>query len=648
MSFSIDPLEAKSARSDEVAQSAIKREISNILDSYVGWFDPFSELIQNALDAIDERIQLEEEFLGTVRIIIDQVANSIIVSDNGIGLTKDKFEKFLAPSFSFKSGKTRGHKGVGATYLAYGFNEIQVSTIHPEFNACGKMIDARKWLDDPSPAGNPKLELDKSGPADAAFDDQDRGVSVKLKFDKYTKPSKLAWLNARTAEQWFKILSIKTGLGSVPSRSDIKVEVTVVDVDGNETDYEHQGISYYFPHNELRKTKNISDIIAKQESLYRKNGPEYRMPSGFKNLDAIYYSGGFNEIESVFQLAEDEIEFIEKYNLYMYVGYFYTAKIWAKINEKLEIRSGVNVFSYGIQVAANNMPQGELFDVPLTKNTGRLRQLHFVFHLENVRSDLGRKGFQKEIVEFLQEFANRFYRNFVLKFHKYLKATTGSQVELGRTQNVEDWKKEFEDHEKSDPLNLVHESFFLPKRKVSITSIPTREQDVIALFNQLIAGGVIRGIEVMSTNERFTYDGMFRIVFGHDENQIIYDRDDNPLGVDEENWRADFRSGPRILEYKLDLDGLIEDIENESKNTNDIDLVVVWSVGKEFEANFQITSFLNEENIGDRPYHGVTHTVFGAGTGQREFDLIALEDLIGYLNDTDKEYDRQLEKYDPD
>ena len=53
-----DPLAAKSEKNEEVVVKALRREIKNILDSYVGWFDPFCELIQNALDAIDERIEL--------------------------------------------------------------------------------------------------------------------------------------------------------------------------------------------------------------------------------------------------------------------------------------------------------------------------------------------------------------------------------------------------------------------------------------------------------------------------------------------------------------------------------------------------------------------------------------------------------------
>jgi hypothetical protein len=138
-SDSIDPLEAKSAVTSGAAQAAIKREIENILSSYVGWFDPFAELIQNALDSVDERAKTaSKSYKPSVRIIVDLKENTLSVSDNGTGLTQEKYRQFLAPSFSFKSGKTRGHKGVGATFLAYGYNYI------PNSDKDGRLLTCRQ------------------------------------------------------------------------------------------------------------------------------------------------------------------------------------------------------------------------------------------------------------------------------------------------------------------------------------------------------------------------------------------------------------------------------------------------------------------------------------------------------------------------
>lgn len=55
---------------------SVKREIRNILNSYVGWYDPFCELIQNALDAVDKRREVEE-FDGQIHLLIDLKNNKV-------------------------------------------------------------------------------------------------------------------------------------------------------------------------------------------------------------------------------------------------------------------------------------------------------------------------------------------------------------------------------------------------------------------------------------------------------------------------------------------------------------------------------------------------------------------------------------------
>jgi len=255
-----DPLEAKQALTSEVAINAMKRELKNILDSYMGWYDPFCELIQNALDSVEEKVSLGDKYQPIIRVIIDLKKNCLIVSDNGIGLTKEKYEQFLAPNFSFKSGNTRGHKGVGATYLAYGFNFIQISTKTDEFKATGRMLKAKKWLSDPNPAGNPKIQPDKDGPIDREFNRFDTGVSICVKFDNTTHPGDLSWLKATKAEQWLPILYVKTGLGSFFHNPDIIVILKVGDLEGNETVEEKKGIGYFWPHQIVNKSASLKKL----------------------------------------------------------------------------------------------------------------------------------------------------------------------------------------------------------------------------------------------------------------------------------------------------------------------------------------------------------------------------------------------------
>lgn len=650
--LSFDPLDAQSTAVTLVAAQAQKRQLENILSSYVGWFDPFSELIQNSLDSIEERSKIDNSnYIPSIWISIDIQNNTLCVTDNGLGLDESKFKQFLGPNISFKSKNTRGHKGVGATYLAYGFNFIQISTKTSDFEWVGKMENARKWLNETSASDNPKIVSDKTGPLDPNFNSIDKGVSIFLKFDKTTHPKDLKWIMADTAEQWEKILRIKTGLGAFISNNKIKLGITVKDRNGVSTEISELGINYYWPHLAGVKSASIRDITKREDDLYKKNGKNFKLPSNLTNLDVFYDFWNTIEITDFYnsKITPEQKEIVNTYSPEIYVSFVYSLKLWDTINKDMNLRSGYKMLYGGIQIFANNMPQGETIQIPLNRNVGRQNQIHFAIHFKNYSPDLGRKGFRSELVDFAKDLSKEISDGPLMKIKYTLKPSTGTIPDIGRQEDIHKWKNEMLKHETDKPLIIINENFFLPTNKISLLSIPTREQDVIALFNQLLAGGVIRGIRIMSTNERFVYDGLFKIAIEKPDANHLYHKKDNPLGIEQTSFNAfphPFLSSPHILEYKFSLDGLIEDISRGDKNSNDIGLVVVWETGDAYKANYKITSLLDPSNLHYRGYHGITHMITNINNEQKEMDLIVLSELIEFLNDPDETIKKQIEKYE--
>jgi len=649
---SFDPLKVKLNANSEAQVNALRREIENILKSYVGWYDPFCEVIQNAIDSVEKRSQLSENYQPSVWITIDIKNNQLVVTDNGVGLTQQQFEQFLAPYFSFKSGDTRGRKGAGATYLAYGFNYIQVSTKTEHYKAIGKMIDAKTWVDDDNPAANPEVIEDLGGSVDEKFDEIDNGVSICIKFGKKTYPGNLNWIQTSDAASWLKILRVKTAIGAIFKNDKINIYVKVIDKEGKITEEKTTKIEYLWTHQITQKSASLRQINAKRDELYSKGKDPDDLPSSLKNLEVIYDIWNHTELAKILKLEGEDLEICKKYTPFVYGGYVFSTKKWEQFNNSLNLRSKTRILYGGIQIAANNMPQGELIQIPLTRNIGRQNNAHILIHFSNYEPDLGRKGFKHEIVDFSKNVASKLVE-ILFKRHKCLRPTTGARADLLRQESIEDWKIELIDYEKNNPLKLCNENFFLPTNILSITSIPSREQDVIALFNQLIAGGVIRGIKIMSTNERFTYDGLYRVVICQPTEHHIYNAKINPLGILEEivlgyTKKIPFLSYPKVLEYKYSLDGLIENIESGTKNSNDIGLVVVWETGDLWKEHYKLTSLLDVDNLSSRQYHGVTHTITNLNTGQQEMDLIVLEELLEYLNDPEQSQIKQVQKYEYD
>ena len=226
-----------------------------------------------------------------------------------------------------------------------------------------------------------------------------------------------------------------------------------------------------------------------------------------------------------------------------------------------------------------------------------------------------------------------------------MKKETGAPPDIVGDRKIHDWIKEQEEHEKNNPLKIVRQDAFLPTKEPSITSNPLNEQDVISLFNQLLAGGVIRGIKVMATSQHQQYDGIFRFYLRKPFEHHIFDKDNNPLGI-EKSKVDEYDSAPHILEYKYSFDALIEEIGKEIKNERQIKLVIAWEMGKNWAKRYQITPLLYLDNIQHRYFHGGTHIILDASTGDTVFTAIILSELIDYINDPDSVQEYQKQTYE--
>jgi Domain of unknown function (DUF4424) len=647
ISQSWDPLEAADGTDQELLSAAKKREIKNILKSYVSNYDPFSELLQNAMDAVERRRTSGEEFIPKIRVRIDLTENSLEVVDNGCGFSETEFKSFLAPSISFKSGsKTRGNKGVGVTYVAYGFNSLTIRTKNSGFSFDGILLRGRDWVEDvDGVVHRPRMEGTET--SSGLFDLVDQGTSFKLTFAGHKiRPSNLAWYQAQTADQWLYLLLVKTPLGHINlgdlTASAVQFDLTVVSSDGTETCLSDQPARYKYPNTEISASQRLSVIRDVQQRALDAGKDINAAIQKFKQSNGLYETYDSAALKSLIVPSEHEAALIESFSIAAY-GYFaYSTEVWDQLNDKkAKLRRGLRVLKGGLQLANNGMPQGELITIPLTKAIGHQNQTHVIVHFDGADPDLGRKGFQPELKELAERISVAIVRQLSGR-RDILKADSGAQSNINQEIKVHEWLTTQEQYQVSNPLQLISENFFLPTKRISILSTPQSEQDVIVLFNQLIAGGVIRGIRLLSTTQVMQYDGIFRYVAEEPLSDLVFDAAKNPLGVLEEQLINAYVGPPKILEYKFSLDGLIREFESEVKSQSDISLVIFWDFGKEYVKEYNVTSYLDFENIHQRPHHGVTHQLTSAHT---KFDAICLKELIELLNDSEAAQEHQREAY---
>lgn len=639
-----------------LAISSTKQQIRNILKSYVGYFDPFCELLQNAMDATDRREKSKEDstYRKVLYIKVDLSQNTIYVADNGIGFTHDQFRSFISPNITYKvAGEARGNKGVGTTYLAYGFHRMEVYTRTSSFCQYAFISDARNWVDDKTDSIDMPYIEPLDGP-DIAFPFE-QGTSFKLFFTDANKKKlkDLSWPGISTAEQWCYVLLSNTPLGHITTdqtESRVVFKIDVVDEHSNITSESSRSATFHYPHLFFGQSAlNLEDFISWQKAEIEKQRDVNNTPQRFKKKLCYYKFYSTQEITSLANrsktLTEDEFKMLEQYKLTAYGFFCNSVDRWTDINKKfIGIRRNINYVSFGLQLATDNMIQGAPLQIPLTSNIGFQKQSMVIVHLNGAEPDLGRKGFQPEVRQLAEKISAMIVSLGLSRWRGLLSADSNFNRRDNDLRTLHEIIRETEAHEEEKPLIINNEAFFLPTKRISISSTPQVEQDVVVLFNQLLAGGVIRSIELLASSGRNEYDGVFRIKVNPPAENHHFNLQDNPLGVNiERPITFGKQTAPQFLEYKYNFDSLIQDFDNEDKHPRDIGLAVVWTMGsKKWQERFQVISYLLPLYRDRRPYHGLTHEVFdSASSSQRVFYCIVLEELIQYLNDA-AEYERMF------
>lgn len=646
-----DPL--KYSLSEEVVGAVTKRQIKNILISYTGWYDPICELLQNALDAVETRRNTlkENAYKPHIEVTIDCKENKISVTDNGIGFNEQQFKSFLAPNVSFKGQEDRGNKGVGATYLAYGFNFLQIGTKTKAYSFVGNIEGGRDWVED-NKGTVTRPEIVESPVIDSQFNNIDIGSTFTLKLGgENVRPKSLKWLGANSIEQWEAVLRLKTPLGGVymnRPKPDISCKLILINDAGVSTQKEID-CTYYYPHAIITACKDLQSIFKKQKELSEKGRDTSLLPADYQKLNGLYNFWKSDDVINnknglQLELDEQEKRLVESFKPSIYGFMCYSTNILDELSDTiLKLRKGSRILRGGLQLATNSMPHGEIQVIPLTKNIWYQNVTHVLIHFENADPDLGRKGFQPELESLAQKISGAVVRA-LLNWKRLFKKEIGPTVSIVEERNINDWIKAQEEHEKQKPLIIKRTDVFLPLCEPAISSEPMNEQDVIALFNQLLAGGVIRGIKIMATDQRQQYDSICRFRLVKPIEHHIFDKKKNPLGIDATNAN-EFESIPKILEYKYSFDSLIDEFEKEEKTEKNIGLVVAWTIGKNWSKRYEITPLLHLDNLHHRLFHGATHILKNSGTGDEAFPIIILSELIEYLNDIDASQKIQRERY---
>jgi hypothetical protein len=424
-------------------------------------------------------------------------------------------------------------------------------------------------------------------------------------------------------------------------------DLTVVARDGGTTTLADQDCQYLYPHEVIGNSLAAGAIIDELQRRLARGQDVTRLAPRFyqrNGLYAFYDSAALAGLLGARGAAEMAV--LAAHGATAYAYFAYSTSVWDALNDTTaQLRPGMRLLRGGLQMAAQHMPQGDEITIPLTSNIGYQKQVLVVVHFADAEPDLGRKGFQPEL-RHAAEVASVAIVNLLKKQRRFLKADSGAGAQILQQGDLHKWITDQERHEATAPMELSHPEFFVPINRIAITAAPQSEQDVIVLFNQLLAGGVIRGIRVLATSQHEQYDGVFRYVVEEPIAHHEFDEALNPLGVEVGKYQSPYRSRPYVLEYKFSVDGLVHEFESGDKHEGNVNLVVAWRMDQEWRQRYEVTSLLDLRHLSAREFHGQTHVFRDSASGDIRFYGVILSELIDYLNNVHGVQAAQATTYD--
>ena len=641
LTAAFNPLMAlsKTDGNEEYVAELLRNQVSQIIGSYHHQFDHLYESIQNAVDACEKTLdayeQKNQDYLPEVQVVIDLDQNKLVVIDNGVGMSKEELTQFfftpnatLKGGFDASRGRQRGEKGVGATFTAYGTNSIHISTkkLSTDETTSGRLECGLDWVNKDIKT----IPMPQVTPAEPHTElaNMNHGSAVTIEFSDKTNMGSLSD-HGVNLKQWEIILRLHTALGlvSLGDNDELKDvltgKLTLIE-DGKSTS-KRVRIGYFFPH-------EVTESRIQLSSLDRST--KKQLPDSQRDMNILYEVFSHEKVRehvqkrmgnTSYMRAKSKERISRILNVHSpkaYVGFTYSSDYWDEATNKYWQEDPDGMFSHGIVFATKGQKIGEQKKIDFKFRSGDFNRFFILLEMDELKSDIGRKSFREEIEEFAQFFANSIQS----LFNENDDCLTPNSGQFDEAQ----------DRELEDIRDRGYELPDLGLPGTNFVKVPKEEQDVIALFFNLLGSGNLKGFKFYSTHISRKYDGVGAFELSESK-ETVYDAENNVLGIAPDRFKNKRVESPRknFIEFKFNSDSLVADVRSGRKRLQDMRWLICWEIGQNHvPQGIGITEILEPAQINKRDYYGVTHIMT---EGQSKVHVICLKNVIDVLAGTQQD-----------
>lgn len=601
----------------------IRANVKRTIMSYRSPWDLYTELIQNAVDAIIDKYGYKDISAGLIHLSFNTVKREIIITDNGIGINHSDISSILVMGESLKRKEGRGKygfMGYGFTFVSFQTEYLKIESVYDGKKASRTYNDLYKVIFDDNELPMSIEEINGTS-EEVCSDDSYTKIVMKFpnKFPNETLEKNIssAFHYVQSKEMLEYILRTKSAIGLVDVlfQTNINLFSFKVTVDGVDIPIDtgyftvREMIQSLYPHTQLFYDINdFKQVIQHTERLDQASRKQARKAIVIDGIFKDVTVGTNNPLNINIYIAETSKTHLQNYNssfqnLEDYEHLLIENGIWLSI-DGLPTGICLDSFSHG-----SYLPFTVVVDV-IDINKEIKNEL-----------DSGRKG----ITEYRASQIVATVKNLLKqeKFIEYREYVLG--VDTRVSSDGYDPKREMRDFlldKKYYNINLVHNYFPL-----------INEQEVISLFTELISRNVLESYfpKVISGYE--VYDGLYEYRTEFPNRVLI---PNSPIGISEHVKNRHSNINREILiEFKYYLKNILRDVREVRKRLQDVDILVCWSVeyekSKEYDA---LGIMLKEVDQSENVYHGVTHEFIGAGRNSTYLPVIELKTVLNKLYDT--------------
>jgi len=602
-----------------------RRDVAEIVRSYRHSWDVLGELAQNAVDAIQRHARTaDKDYEGQISIEIDSEKFEVVVKDNGCGLSPEQIPVALIPSGSFKRlGKDYGYKGYGLTFVCFSSQRFEIETVHDGTRSRVMMQNNIDWLADTKRDDVPKMSWDVAEGYDGM---NGTAVRVRLAAGQYeAKFRAIAALDgffdwAVQLKPLEYVLRTRTAIGCTNSifgrleRPRVNVRIRV-----NSKKWFEIPFRYLLPSECEYVKKSYFDDIEEYAKRYAdgKLSREVKRFRGIAYTPPAFKVGAYKPFE-----ASSAIVVCGRTGL---------SKLAEEFGVTESLRDRIKL-STGVHLALHGMPTGITIDD--WEGRGSFEQRFFVLVDADLvlseQLDSGRKGISSYFVtRIVEQVLNHINAKSHGPTNESLRTFSRMMLEPSSSGGVSgDLGEDAQTYVRNRKARPRHEL-----EGLAIPYAPVDENEVIALFFDLVGRGLLPGYRVHYLSQYATYDGAFAFKVSLSENVL---HPGHPLGLGDAA-RARFDEGEKqyhwadtkgtswfVVEFKPAVQDLVTD---RKKRIDEVDVLVAWDADED-KLTTELDASFEKVQPSTRRLFGVTHRLSFEG---KECDCILLREVIHKL-----------------